>query len=175
MKMKRFHALVAVLAMSAPLFAQQGESIQALYDEGRALYNAGHFEQAREKLSIVAARNPSHVPTRAMLAQIQQQLGAAPAVTMKNSYEKVIIPKIEMDNVSLLEAIEAVRVFTRKATEDKVTPNIILKSPELKDRKVSLNLSQMPLTEILNYIAQMVDAKLTYDKHAVMIVAKEGS
>lgn len=170
MNIKPLPLLAALVALIAPLQGH-AQNIQALYEEGRALYNAGHLEQAREKLRVVAARNPDHVPTRAMLAQIQQILGVD-NTTLKNSYEKIIIDKIEFDNVSLTEAIEAVRVFTRKATDQKVTPNIILKSPDLGERSISINLSNVPLTEVLNYIAQLSNTKLTYDKNAAMFSDK---
>lgn len=164
--MKTILLVIATLALAFPL---NGQNIQTLYEEGRALYNAGHLEQAREKLLIVSAKNPAHVPTRAMLAQIQQILGNQ-QTTLRNSYEKIIIEKIEFENVALSEAIEAVRVHTRKATDQKVTPNIIVKGDEIGKREVSIKLAHVPLTEVLNYLAQLTDTKLTYDKNAVMFI-----
>ncbi|TLD72718.1 hypothetical protein FEM03_01180 [Phragmitibacter flavus] len=170
MNIKPLLLLAALAAFISPLQGH-AQNLQALYEEGRALYNAGHMEQAREKLRVVAARNPDHVPTRAMLAQIQQILGVD-NTTLKNSYDKIIIEKIEFDNVALNEAIEAVRFYTRKATDQKITPNIILKSGDLGNRPVSINLSNVPLTEVLNYLAQLSGTKLTYDKNAAMFSEK---
>lgn len=148
-----------------------GQDINKLYEDGRALFNAGQFELAREKLAIVAARNPNHVPTRAMLAQIQQKLGSQ-NTTLRDAYAKIIIEKIELENVELNEAIVAVRFHTRKATNDKVTPNIIVKGEEIGKRPVSLSLTNVPLSEVLNYMAQLTDSQVNYDKSAILFTEK---
>lgn len=174
MKTKTPSSLAAAITLlvlgTLPVHAND---LNAIYEQGRAYYNAGQFELAREKLAIVAAKSPNHVPTRAMLAQINQSLGANNA-TLRNSYEKIIIEKVDFDKVLLSEAIEAVRILTRKATDQKVTPNIILKSPELSDRPISIQLTNVPLTEVLNYLAQLTGSKLVYDKTAVLFTSQAG-
>ena len=159
-----FAAFVFVLGLSP--FAK-AQDLHVTYEEGRAAYNAGQLELAREKLNIVAAKNPSHIPTQAMLAQIQQKLGVD-NTQLRKSYEQIILPKIEFTDVELSEAIQAVRMLTKKATNEKTVPNIILKTPDLGNKLVSINLNNVPLSEVLNYLAQLSGAKLTYDKTAVM-------
>lgn len=144
-----------------------GDDLHVIYQEGRAAFFAGQFDLAREKLSQVLVANPSHMETRAMIAQIDQKLGSENTV-LKKSYEKIIIDKIEFTDVALAEAIEAVRIKAKQATGEKVIPNIILKDPELGKKTVSINLSKIPLTEVLNYLAQLAGARLKYDKTAVI-------
>ena len=50
-----------------------------------------------------------------------------------------------------------------------MTPNVIVKGEELGQRKLSLTLANVPLSEALNYMTQLVGAKATYDKHAVIL------
>ncbi|MFZ4764984.1 MAG: tetratricopeptide repeat protein, partial [Roseimicrobium sp.] len=156
-------ALAAVV--SSPVFATD---LHVTYEEGRAAFNAGEYELAREKLSEVLSRNPTHLPTRAMMAQIERVLGAN-NVALRKAYEKVIIDKIEFADVELAEALTAVRVKAKQATHDKVVPNVIVKSPELAKKLVSINLTQIPLTEVLHYLAQLAGARVTYDKSAVLL------
>lgn len=143
------------------------EDLHVVYQEGRAAFFAGQYDLAREKLSQVIAANPSHMETRAMIAQIDQKLGSE-NTALRKSYEKIIIDKIEFTEVALSEAIEAVRIKAKQATGEKVIPNIILKDPEIGKKLVSINLSKVPLSEVLNYLSQLAGAKLKYDKTAVI-------
>jgi hypothetical protein len=142
--------------------------LQVIYEEGRAAFNAGQFDLAREKLNIVKARNPSHVPTLAMLTQINQKLGEDNS-SLRKSYEGVMIEKVEFTDVELSEAIDAVRILSRKASKEKIVPNITLKTPEIGAKKINLSLTNVPLSEVLNFLAQLSGAKLTYDKYGVTL------
>lgn len=160
--------LAAALAALAPVTVKAVDDLHVIYEEGRAAFNAGEFQLAREKLAYVLTKNPTHLPTRAMMAQIERVLGAD-NVMLRKSYEKIIIDKIEFADVELNEAILAVRMKAKIATNDKVVPNLIVKSPELGKKVVSINLTQVPLSEVLQYLAQLAGGRLTYDKSAVLI------
>jgi hypothetical protein len=160
--------LAAMLAAIVPT-ASRAEDLHVLYEEGKAAFHAGQYELARERLSVVLAKSPGHLPTQAMMAQIVQKIG--PDNTMlRKTYEKVVLERVEFAEVPLDDAIQAVRHFAQKASQNKVTPNIIIKSPELSKKTVTINLTQVPLSEVLNYIAQLSGAKLVYDKTAVLFV-----
>jgi hypothetical protein len=58
--------------------------------------------------------------------------------------------------------------MSKMKTEGKVVPNFIVKDPVLAAKPVSLNLSNLPMTEIIQYLAQMTGAKATYDQHVVV-------
>lgn len=160
----------ALLAAFAPTTVRAVDDIHVTYEEGRAAFLAGQFDLAREKLAYVAAKAPDHLPTRAMLAQIEAQLG--PDNTMlRKSYEKVILDRVEFADVTVDEALQAVRMLAMKASQNKVAPNVIVKSPGIGKKTISLNLAQVPLTEVLNYIAQLSESKVIYDKTAVVITS----
>lgn len=160
--------LAAVLAAFAPTLVRAADDIHVAYEEGRAAFNAGQFEIAREKLAYVQSKAPNHLPTRAMLAQIEAQLGPNNTI-LRKSYEKVVIEKVEFAEVTVNEALQAVRILSLKASDNKVSPNVIVRSPEIGQRVISLTLNNVPLTEVLNYVAQLSGSKLVYDKNAVVI------
>jgi hypothetical protein len=160
--------IAAVLAAFAPTSVRAADDVYVSYEEGRAAFNAGQFEIAREKLAYVLSKAPDHLPTRAMLAQIEAQLG--PNNTMlRKSYEKVIIDKVEFADVTVDEALQALRMLSLKASQNKIAPNVIVKSPDIGKKVISLNLTQVPLTEVLNYVAQLSGSRIVYDKNAVVI------
>lgn len=160
--------LAAVLAAFTPASVRAADDLHVMYEEGRAAFHAGQFDLARERLAYVLSKSPGHLPTQAMLVQIERQIG--PDNTMlRKSYEKIILPRVEFAEVSLEEAVQAVRMLSMKATDNKVAPNVIVKSPEAAKKPITLSLSQVPLSEVLNYLAQLTGSRLTYDKTAVVI------
>lgn len=165
--MKTMILLLLAAVLAAPTSVRAEDDLHVVYEEGRAAFHAGQFELAREKLAYVLSKSPGHLPTQAMMAQIVQKIGADNTM-LRKSYEKVIIDKIEFTDVALDEALQAVRVLARRASNDKVSPNIIVKSPEIGRKPVSISLTQVPLSEVLNYLAQLTGARLSYDKAAVM-------
>lgn len=160
--------LLFAMTWTAPLSQVRAEdSLQVIYEEGRAAFYAGQYELAREKLAIVLQKNPNHLPTRAMMAQIEQKIGADNTI-LRKSYEKIILQHVDFNDVELSEAVQAVRILAKKATQDKVVPNIVIKNPELGKKTVTLKLSAVPLAEVLNYLGQLVGGKVVYDKAAVI-------
>lgn len=172
------NALLAAFMVATTLWLGQStagadDAIHVLYQDGRAAFYAGQFDIAREKLAKVLAVNPNHTQSRAMMAQIEEKLGKD-NVMLRKSYEKIMIDKIEFTDVELSEAILAVRMKAKAATQDKVVPNVILKNPEMGKKSVTLNLTNMPLSEVLSYLAQVAGARISYDTAAVLFTSPAG-
>ena len=66
--------------------------------------------------------------------------------TLKRDYAAVTLPKIDMQEVTLQEAVTGLRVMAKNASQGKVSPNLIIKGPALVEKKLSLNLANVPLT-----------------------------
>ncbi len=162
---------VLILAPAPRLRAE--DTLQVIYEEGRTAFYAGQYELAREKLSKVLEKNPSHPQTLAMMATIKQKIGED-NTALRHSYEKVILPKFEVTEVTLDESLQALRILARNASKGAVVPNIIIKNPDLGKKQVSLSLTSVPLSEAINYLAQLAGAKLTYEKSGVMFSSPTG-
>ncbi|WP_395742067.1 tetratricopeptide repeat protein [Prosthecobacter sp.] len=163
---------MAVVLLTTALFTAispiKAEDLNALYQQGRAAYYRGDMDTAYRLLSRVAAANPKHAETANMLAYIRANHPVKDD-SLKNQYAAVTLPKVDMTDVTLKEAVEGLRALAKNASDGKVTPNVIIKGEELAGKKLSLSLSNIPLSEALNYVTQMVGAKVTYDKHAVIL------
>lgn len=160
----------AALLAAVPASLQAADDLHVVYEEGRAAFNAGQYDLARERLSYVLSKSPGHLPTQAMLVQIERILGPDNTI-MRKAYAGVILDRVEFVDVTLEESIQALRMLAMKASQNKVIPNIIIKSPELGKKTVSISLTQVPLSEALNYVAQLSGGKLVYDKNAVVITS----
>jgi len=144
------------------------DDINQIFQMGRAAYYKGDMETAYQLLTQVETRNPKHFETKVLLAQIRSQM--KPGVgSLKKSYESVVLPKVEFSEVTLEEAVEGLRALSKVTTDGKIVPNIIIKDPALAGKTLSLNLRNLPLTEAIQYLAEMTGARATYDKHAVML------
>ena len=162
----------AILWLCAPVVRAE-DDLHVLYQEGRAAFFAGQFEIAREKLALVLAKSPEHPQTRAMMAQIEQKIGADNTL-LRKSYEKIIIEKFEVSDAELGEALQALKILAKNASGGKVIPNVIVRDADLGKKPISLSLSKIPLSEALRYLADLSGAHLSYDKTAA-IFSKPGS
>lgn len=146
----------------------RAEDLNAVYRQGRTAFYQGDFATAYQLLSRVAAANPKHTETNNMLAYIRANHKMEDG-TLKKQYDSVILPKVDMQDVTLAEAIDGLRVLSKNASNGKVAPNVIIKGAEVGERKLNLSLNNVPLSEALNYITQLTGTKATYDKHAVIL------
>lgn len=163
-------ALLAAFILAAVPMAVSGEDLNAVYQQGRAAFYQGDFAKANQLLSRVAAANPRHQETNNMLAYIRAN-HKAQDLSLQKQYESLILPKVEFGDVTLSEALEGLRALAKNASNGKIVPNIIVRGEELAQRKVSLTLANIPLSEALNYVTQLTNTRATYDKHAVTISA----
>jgi hypothetical protein len=157
--------LAAFVLMTAPVSA---EDLNAVFQQGRAAFYRSDYATAHQLLSRVAAANPKHTETNNMLAFIRANHKIDEG-SLKKQYATVVLPKVEMQVVTLAEAIDGLRALSKNASGGKITPNVIIKGEDVMQRKLSLALSNIPLSEALNYITQLTNTKATYDKHVVIL------
>ena len=153
--------------LPAASHAADDKDIQTLFQMGRAAYYQGNLEQAKKLLTQVQQMNPKHFETRAMLANINTTM-AGQTQSLKSSYNGVVIPKFEVNEVSLGESLEALALKAKDISKGKVTPNFVVKSPDLNTAKITISLANAPLDEVVRYLADLAKAKVTWDKHAVV-------
>ena len=102
---------------------------------------------------------------------------AEPAKTYNNgipawsSLKKIIIPAIDFEQLTLREALEALDLKIGQASDKKITPNFIINDldGEFNNRRVTLQLSNIPANVLLKYIADQVRGAVHYNKHAIII------
>ncbi len=155
-----------VLAMGLGAGQVRANDINSIFQQGRTAYYKGDFELAKKLLDQVLAANPNHFETKAILAQIAVQ--AKKGGSLQKQYAAVIIPKFDITDVTLTESLQALVILAKNASNGKVQPNLIVKTPELNTGKITLSLHDMPLTEVIRYLGEMANAKVTWDLHAVV-------
>ncbi len=166
-------AALLTFSGSSPLWSQNQDNINALFHKGRSAYYAGKMDVAYQLLSQVAAANPQHFETQALLAQIKSQMKPGGS-SLQVTYSSVILAKVDFADVTLQEALQGLSVLSKNASAGKVIPNFIVKSPELNAARVTLSLNNVPLNEVISYLGELTGSKASYDKHAVIFNAITG-
>lgn len=155
------------------LAAEEKENeTQMAFQKGRTLFFEGKMEEARPWLEKVLVANPTHVETQAMLARIQLQAKQVP--NLADRYAKLIVPRIEFEDVSVKDALTGLRKLAEAASDGKVVPNFVIKDADLGDTLISLNLTDVPLTEAIRYISELSHLKVRYEANAVLLVPAAG-
>ena len=143
------------------------DDINTLFQQGKTAYYDGNFTLVKTLLSQVHALSPNHLQTNAMLAQIAAQTKNGEG-DLRKLYSTVIIPKLTVNDATLQESLEALAMLSKKASDGKVEPNFVVRTPALNKSPITVNLNNVPLTEAVRYLAELSKAKITWDKHAVM-------
>lgn len=170
MKTKLVCAGSSILLIASLFFtatAAVAGDFETVYQQGRAAYYQGNTEQAKKLLTQALAMSPDHVPIRAMLADIAVKSKTGQP-SLRTQYASVIIPRFELNEVTLAESLQALSMMAKNHSGGKVTPNFIVKTPDLNKATLTLSLSNAPMDEVIRYLGEMAKAKVTWDKHAVV-------
>jgi general secretion pathway protein D len=152
----------------------------------RSEYGKSAFDHTRaELLSQVDASWELQVPAPELgvgLADPGAPVGVLDKVTVSTKLKRIIIPKIALDQSSLDEAVEFIRV---KAAENDITEldpsrkglniTVNLGPPDsetamrIRDMRFDLRLSNVPLATVLKYITEITKTSYTTDDFAVVI------
>ena len=86
----------------------------------------------------------------------------------------VTIPDYKLDGETVQDAIQALALGIEKATDGKIAPNFIIEDPKgkLADIRISLQLKNVPVKAILDYIHAQASTRARYDEHAVVIMPR---
>ncbi len=110
------------------------------------------------------------------------------AVSVKNKLDRIIIPKIALDQASLEEALDFLRLRARENDTLELDPDrkgvnftLNLGAPDspvatqVRNARFDLQLSGLPLSQILKYITEITRTSYTTDDFSVIITATGSS
>lgn len=153
----------------------------------RGYHNAAYDQTRADMLGQVAASWELQVPA--------PELGAGPAdpgstfgglgkVTVAAKLDRIIIPKIALEQASLEDALDLLRVKAAEGDTQETDParkgvnfTVNLGPPDsdvakrIRDIRFNLRLSQVPLSGVLKYLAENTHTSFTTDEFSVLISA----
>ena len=91
---------------------------------------------------------------------------------IRDKLRTITLPRVEFVGATLAEAVELLRVRSRDLdSEGKGISFVINVPPEALSKTISLNLSNVPMEEVLRYVGEMCDVTYKVDDHAVTFVS----
>lgn len=161
-------AAAFVPQLSAQTPAQRAE---ASYRKGQAAEQAGDPAAARKAYTEALQANPNHANARYSLGQLKLTSPAIAAKGRETKFGSVMVPEFKLDQATLQESLDALRLIVEKQSKDEVTPNFVVQDPKnaLAAARISLVLKNTPAKGVLQYLLEQAGAKARHDEHAIVI------
>jgi tetratricopeptide (TPR) repeat protein len=172
--MQKILSLAAACSLISPLLAQAPErppTANAHYQKGLAAEKASDPASAADHYRKALKLDPNHANARFSLGQLRITAGAMAAKGREEKFGSVIIPAFRLNDASLPEALSAFGLILERESNDEVAPNFVIHDPQnlLTNRKITLELKNMPSKGVMKYLLDQTRSKARYDEHAVVI------
>ena len=147
--------------------------------EKQKYYKSAYDHQRSKMLSAVAQTWEDPVPLtdidRSALfgstaASLTTKLTGSESITQK--LRSIIFPRVDFSGATLEEVVELLRVRSRDLDpQGKGVSFVVSVPPEASSKLISLNLSSVPMEEVLRYVSEMSGVTYKVDEHAVIFVS----
>jgi hypothetical protein len=89
----------------------------------------------------------------------------------------LIIPQIQFRDATVGSAFDFLKKAVDKQSGGKQAVNFVLQLPaeQVNTQTVTLNLTNVPFTEAVRYLADLAGASVAYDKYAIKVTPKNAS
>lgn len=163
--MKRCLPLIVVLICGA--FSLSAETVQEVYARGVRAYIGGNNDAAKALFTEVLKADPRNVSAAAYLKRIN---ATKPAVDLRKQMESLVVSKVDFSDTSLTTVLDYLPKLAAKESGGKTTLNLVRMFPaEFGDKLITLKLSGVPMSSVLDYVSQMAGLKVEYQTHAVVM------
>jgi hypothetical protein len=172
--------LLPVLAVLALFCSSEISSAQLtareVLGEAQQAYLRGDTDTARQKFKLVLEMDPKNVTAQNYLRSIavQEKSGGGPS-QLEKQLQALIVPHVEFKDATLGSALDYLKQTAAKVSDGKTSANFVVKIPNevVDSKKVTLNLTKVPFTEVLRYLGELTGFKFTIDKYAITV--KQGA
>ncbi len=161
--------------MTSVAFSQSAlQQAETAYAKGLAAEKLGDPEAARSHYASALKADPNHASARYSIGQLKLTASAIAAKGREAKFGEVLVPAFQLDNATLQEALQALSIIIEKQSKDTVAPNFVIEDPknQFAERRITLNLKNLPAKGVLKYVTDQVAAKVRYDEHAVVLIPR---
>ena len=167
-----FALFIAVAFVAGTPAQAQQQSVQQVYDQAVKDFEAQKYVEAKAGFQKVLRSRPGYVYARNYLAKTESALKNPPPSTdtLEKALAKIVVPKFTFEDAMLGDIL---RYLTQKSEElsgGKVVANFIYKGPpaDRETKALTLNLANLPMTEVIRYVGLQTGTRFTYEKYAVV-------
>ena len=162
---------ISISSMAETAAEERVRKVATLYQQGVSALKEGDSGTAAECFREVLSLQPSHGNARYQLLRIGQTKPGLAAKMRQRKLTQIKIPKVNFDETTFSDAIEALDILIRKETGDEFSANFVVQDPHgmLEDKVISMKLGAVPANVVLEYVLKMANATVRYDEHAIVI------
>ena len=174
MKLLPTFLTASALLFAAPLFAAS-ESVTQVMEDAQRAYASGDMATAKKDFQIVVELDPKNTTARNYLRNIQAREALQPrSGDIEKQFANIILPKVEFKEATLGSVFDYLRQQVPKVTNGKTNVNFVLAVPDtqLTTQAVTLQLTNIPFTETLRYLADLAALQIEYQKYAIKVSPK---
>ena len=176
MKRHAFSCLAAFVfaALLLSCHTVHAQTASQCYAQAVQAYNQGDIDGAKHQLALTLEIDKNFRPATALLQRIAQDqrasAGATPAAVVPvKSLERMVVP-VEFKDTSLQSALEYIRQHIEAGSGGKTAVNFVLNvPPELANKRISLQLDHVPVTELLRYVGDLAGVSFQFQKYAIVV------
>ena len=92
-------------------------------------------------------------------------------IQLYNKLKKVVLPSVTLKEASLKSTLDFLRAQSRKHT-GKAFNVLYLCKKETRDVLLTIDVEDVPISEVLYYITQMAPVEIMYEEHAILVKDK---
>jgi hypothetical protein len=172
--------LVRVFKVNTAIMGRETDQKEWLASHGIAMQEGSYavLENRTSRL-IVKAGEPVLTKIEALLVKLNvkaQDQPAKPQSELMQRATKIIIPKMVFADATLTESVEFLREKSKQLDPEKKGVNIVLMPGAGKsDAKITLSLTNVPLTEALRYVTELAGVRFEVSESAFQIMSLEQS
>jgi hypothetical protein len=168
------HLLQKFLLAAASIGIVSGacaQDIQKYLTEGQTAFMRGDVPTAKRNFEMANKLAPKNPTVIGFLKQIAAAEAKNPALASTEiEYKGIIIPQLQFREATFDSALEFLKKKVSELTGGKKSVNFVNQlPPDQQNTPITLNLTNIPVTEALRYVAELVNAKVEYQKFAVVI------
>lgn len=142
----------------------------------QSYFRSAYDHQRAKMLSQVDEAWEDKVPVQQQAVAFDYGVGRSPGAYLTEKMNKIIFPSVSFQGTTIEEAIEFLRVKSRdldtfSGPGDVKGVNIILRSGDTpSNASITLDLTDVPMSEALRYVTELAQMKYKVEAHAVLVV-----
>ena len=169
-----FTAFFTLSLLAAPLHAEKTPTAKDYFQAGQAAIRKGNAEDARKYLSAAVQLAPNNGNYKAALLDLDQKKTSMIKVKKKNQLAALNIPKIDVEDAPLSDALDALSIIIENTHGSENVPNFVVTDPtnSLRNQLVTLNVTGIPANAVLDMLLSQARGKAAYTEHAIIITPR---
>ncbi|HXI83168.1 MAG TPA: hypothetical protein VNL17_03660 [Verrucomicrobiae bacterium] len=147
--------------------AQMGEILQGAI----LLARMGLYDEAEQQCSKILFQDPKQPTVKQLLEEIQEKKRQQNSSSdLRHKLDATTIHELNVRDTTVTEVIGLLQADGQKVSGDKTPINFVWQAPEAsKTARVTLNLHDIPLGDMLKYVTEGAGLRYRVDTHAIVI------